>query len=601
MNQIKDLLIQLRKHPNRPDLHNTLGGLYQQKGDKGEASKHFLAAARLFSASDGPTRNLNKAIAILKKMIRDFPSQHDPYYILAEVLEEMENLGEAVEVYSELSNIYRDEGKHLMAVSVFDKVISVVPEDQDKWIQFATLNKEAGMPFHAAQAFVQAAFLGLKYKKGVPPADLVIQALKLDFENTEAHELFRNLSGMGDTGNVHEREILELAEEVDRNGQYEQALVLLDLLKGTSLRDEAAEAAQKVHRHSGIDEAGQSGEEQLKQKGTGKFAGTKVLVVDDEREILLLLEQILTSEGLQVFTASDGQEGLDIYLKERPPLVVADAMMPKIHGFELCRRIKEESDNTAKVMILTAVYKKYKYKGKVQEEYNVDEYLDKPFQITEFLEVFNRMAEEAREAPKYLPTTVPELEAEQVRKMGVLLITGPDADITEKVATFCQRNDIECQVAKDSKQLVTSVENALPDIILVTDAFPGLESSAAVHLLRGFLDLSSTTIVLITKEKSKLESITDDFDHRVFAPIDKNVLDNIVQIHKSSPRAALRKRKQGLSFDEKRIDAIVRTKVARILKSHSQLEEYYSSRIRELEKEMEIVTKQLEKRDKSGN
>ena len=220
LDQIKEFLKQLKKHPNRPDLHNSLGGLYQQKGDDGEASKHFLAAARLFSIPDSPQRNLNKAIAILKKMERDFPSHHDSYYLLAEILEEMENKDEAIEVYSQLSNIYRNEGKHLMAVSVFDKVISFEPEDQEKWIQFGTLNSDAGMPFHAAKAFVQAASLGLKMKKGEPPGGLVVQALKLDSENAEAHELFRTLAGMGETGSTQEAEILELAEEIDRNGQY---------------------------------------------------------------------------------------------------------------------------------------------------------------------------------------------------------------------------------------------------------------------------------------------------------------------------------------------------------------------------------------------
>jgi len=594
LDQIKDFLKQLKKHPNRPDLHNSLGGLYQQKGDDGEASKHFLAAARLFSIPDSPQRNLNKAIAILKKMERDFPSHHDSYYLLAEILEEMENKDEAIEVYSQLSNIYRNEGKHLMAVSVFDKVISFEPEDQEKWIKFATLNSDAGMPFHAAQAFVQAASLGLKMKKGEPPVGLVVQALKLDSENAEAHELFRTLAGMGETGSTQEAEILELAEEVDRNGQYEQALILLDLLKGTSLKEKAQDAAERILTHSGLEETGDTDGELVRQSGTGKFAGTKVLVVDDEREIVLLLEQILTGEGFQVITAMDGQEGLAVYMRERPPLVVTDAMMPKLHGFELCRRIKEESDNTAKVMILTAVYKKYKYKGKVQEEYNVDEYLDKPFQITEFLQVFNRMAENATEAPKYLPTSVPEIEDVQPQQLSMLLVSESDADLAEKVTTFSERNEIRLQIAKDPTQLVESLGRELPDIILIADALPGLESSVAAHLLKGLLDFRSTTMVLVTKEKSKLEGIIEDFDHRVFAPIEKSVLDNIIQIHRSSPKVAMKSSRKGQSHDEKRIDAVVRSKVARILKSHSQLEEYFSTRVRELEEEVTHLKEQLE-------
>jgi DNA-binding response OmpR family regulator len=406
---------------------------------------------------------------------------------------------------------------------------------------------------------------------------------------------------MGETGTTQEAEILELAEEVDRNGQYEQALILLDLLKGTSLKEKAQEAAERVMMHSGFEETGDTDGQLVRQSGTGKFAGTKVLVVDDEREIVLLLEQILTGEGFHVFTAMDGQEGLAVYIRERPPLVVTDAMMPKLHGFELCRRIKEESDNTAKVMILTAVYKKYKYKGKVQEEYNVDEYLDKPFQITEFLQLFNRMAENAREAPKYLPTTVPEIEDAQPQQLSMLLVSESDADLAEKVTTFCQRHEIRLQMAKDPTQLVESLGRALPDIILITDALPGLESSAAARLLKGLLDLRSTTMVLITKDKSKLEGVMEDFNHRVFSPIDKNVLDNIVQIHRSSPIVAMGRRKQSLSHNEKRVDAVVRSKVGRILKSHSQLEEYYSTKVRELEEEAGHLREQLEKRDKGGD
>jgi DNA-binding response OmpR family regulator len=427
--------------------------------------------------------------------------------------------------------------------------------------------------------------LGLKMKKGEHPAGLVVEALKLDSENSEAHELFRNLAGLGETGPTQEQEVFELALEVDRNGNYDQAMILLDLLMGTNLKDKAEDAILKIRRHSGIEETG-PGEGRSRGTIDGRFAGTKVLVVDDEREILLLLEQILTGEGFKVFTAMDGQEGLGVYMRERPPLVVTDAMMPKLHGFELCRRIKEESDNTAKVMILTAVYKKYKYKGKVQEEYNVDEYLDKPFQITEFLETFIRMAEKAREAPKYLPSTVPETEGMEEQQLSLLLLSGTDAELAEKVTTYCQRHEIDVQAVRDPGQLVAFFEQGIPDIVLLTDSFPGLESSVAAVLLKGFLDLSATTVVLVTRDRSKLEGAQDSFDHRVFAPIDKSVLDTIVQIHRSSAKSAGGGGKKSRSYDEKRIDSLVRSKVARILKSHSQLEEYYTTRVRELEEEM---------------
>jgi DNA-binding response OmpR family regulator len=590
MDQIKDLLAQLRRQPTRPDLHNSLGRLYQQQGDVGEASKHFLAAARIFSTPESPSRNLNKAIAILRKMVRDFPSHHDSYYLLAEILDEMNNQDEVIDVYGALSEIYRGEGKYLMAVSVFDKVISADPEDQDVWIRFATLNRDAGMPFHSAQAFVKAAAIGLETRKGELPVGLVLEALRLDPENAEARELFRTLAGRGLTGAQQEQELLELVEEIDRGGQYELALDLLALLKGTSAQDQAVKKSDQIRRHSGFEDPDVDGDI-AKTAAVSRFAGTKVLVVDDEPEIVLLLEQVLNAEGFTVLTAKDGQEGLDIYLQERPPLVVSDAMMPKLHGFELCARIKEESDYTAKVMILTAVYKKYKYKGKVQAEYHVDEYLDKPFQITEFLEVFRRMAEGAVEFRKedfegvdtagYTPAVQPSDE-----QLTFLVVSGLDAELAAKVTSFCERRSFKPMITHDPKSFFDHLKSDNPDILLVRDDLPGIDPFVAAHIIRSCMVMDNITLVLVAKDRSRLEEPQAVFDHRVAAPIDRTVLDNIVKLHRSSRGKQEKIAVETEEPDESRVDSLVRSKIGRILKSHRQLEEYYSTKVRELEEEI---------------
>lgn len=598
MDPIKELLLQLRRQPGRPDLHNSLGRLYQQKGEIGEASKHFLTAARIFSAPDSPSRNLNKAIAILRKMVRDFPSHHDSYYLLAEILEELKNPDEAIEVYGALSEIYRKEGKYLMAVSVFDKVISSDPDDQDVWIRFATLNRDAGMPFHAAQAFVKAAGIGLETRKGELPAGLVLDALALDPENAEARELFKTLAGRGLTGAQQEQGLLELAGEIDRAGQYELSLDLLSLLRGTSVQDEAEQKAVQIRLHSGL-EGPEEDEDVAGTVTKSRFDGLKVLVVDDEPEIVLLLEQILDAEGFTVFTAKDGQEGLDIYLRERPPLVVSDAMLPKLHGFELCARIKEESDHTAKVMILTAVYKKYKYKGKVQAEYHVDEYLDKPFQITEFLEVFLRMAEEAEqfrkedhisdelqteERPEEIPAAQPPDD-----QLTFLVGSGLDAELAAKVTVFCEKHSYRPVITHDPSSFFNHLKSDNPDIILIRDDLKGIDPFVAAHIIRSFMVMDHITLVLVAKDRSRLEEQRAEFDYRVAAPIDKSIIQNIVKLHASARAKPQKMEVETKEPDESRVDSLVRSKVARILKSHNQLEEYYSTKVRELDEEIEAL------------
>lgn len=599
MEKIKKLLDQIRKKPGRGDLHNALGNLYQQKGDTSEAVKHFLSAARLFSMPNSPSRNLNKALAILRKMVRDFPDHYDSYYLLADTLREVDQREEACQVYRSLSELYSEDGKHLMAVSVFDKALSFFPEDVESLIRFGELNRDAGMPFHAAQAFVKAATLGLQEGKGGVLADLVIRALTLDPENAGALELLRTSIKQGEIEGKHERDILDLASEVDRNGQYDQALALLALLEDTGLGAEARTMAQKIQAHSGFPRE----DEEPQARGGGKppsgdFRGIKVLVVEDEREILLLLEQILGEEGFQVFTATDGQRGLEIFLEERPQLVVSDAMLPKLHGFELCRRIKEESPYATKVMILTAVYKKYKYKGKVQEEFNVDEYLDKPFQITEFTDAISRMAAGVKKGGRFSPRKEKELPE---RELSLLLAVRNDADLLAKVTAFCEKKGIRLVKVKEPRELVDALRHDSPDIFLFSDPFEGIDTGIIGILLRDLLGNHWTTLVMVTRDRSRMEGSPGHFDHRVFSPVDPSVLENVLGLHLSSHPRGMERGKEVVSFEERRLESILRAKVERIIKSHSQLEEHYSAKVKELETQNARLREALSRETSGGD
>lgn len=77
----------------------------------------------------------------------------------------------------------------------------------------------------------------------------------------------------------------------------------------------------------------------------------KLLLVDDEQDILDILNIYLSDMGFTVFSADDGLKGLDIFLKERPPVVVTDIRMPGIDGIDLLRRIKQEAPDTEVIMI----------------------------------------------------------------------------------------------------------------------------------------------------------------------------------------------------------------------------------------------------------
>jgi DNA-binding response OmpR family regulator len=81
----------------------------------------------------------------------------------------------------------------------------------------------------------------------------------------------------------------------------------------------------------------------------------KILIVDDEPNILLSLEYLMKREGYEVFLARDGQEALDVMRRERPRLVLLDVMMPKKSGFEVCQELRaDDALRDTLVLMLTA-------------------------------------------------------------------------------------------------------------------------------------------------------------------------------------------------------------------------------------------------------
>jgi DNA-binding response OmpR family regulator len=107
----------------------------------------------------------------------------------------------------------------------------------------------------------------------------------------------------------------------------------------------------------------------------------KVLIVDDEAHIRMLLEQTLEEledDGVNFFSAQNGEEALDIIQSETPELVFLDVMMPKMNGMEVCRRVKKELmlDNVFIVLLTAKGQELDRQKG---QEVGADLYMTKPF------------------------------------------------------------------------------------------------------------------------------------------------------------------------------------------------------------------------------
>jgi len=107
----------------------------------------------------------------------------------------------------------------------------------------------------------------------------------------------------------------------------------------------------------------------------------KILVVEDEENILEAIKYALTKEGYEVYTAVDGEEALQLSQSVNPDLVVLDVMLPKLDGFEVCRIIRKDFD--IPIFILSA--KSEEIDRVVGLEIGADDYITKPFSMRELV------------------------------------------------------------------------------------------------------------------------------------------------------------------------------------------------------------------------
>jgi DNA-binding response OmpR family regulator len=139
--------------------------------------------------------------------------------------------------------------------------------------------------------------------------------------------------------------------------------------------------------------------------GTDALA-SKILVVDDERNLVELVRGYLQAEGYQVVVAYDGLRALELARSEQPDLIVLDVMLPGLDGIEVCRRIRQFSE--AYVLMLTA--RSEEIDKVVGLSVGADDYLTKPFSPRELVarvKAMLRRLQSSRLAPVLYPSYAP--------------------------------------------------------------------------------------------------------------------------------------------------------------------------------------------------
>lgn len=120
-------------------------------------------------------------------------------------------------------------------------------------------------------------------------------------------------------------------------------------------------------------------------------AAAKVLVVDDEDDIRRLLRRVLEERGYEVIESGKGLEALQLVRDRTPNLIVLDAMLPEVHGFDICRRIKgSQRYGDIPIVMISALYRGWRFAEDLKASYGVEAFLEKPFKIGDVLDAVER-------------------------------------------------------------------------------------------------------------------------------------------------------------------------------------------------------------------
>jgi DNA-binding response OmpR family regulator len=221
----------------------------------------------------------------------------------------------------------------------------------------------------------------------------------------------------------------------------------------------------------------------------------RVLAVDDEPEILEMVQRALGSRGMEVHTAGRGRLALERLRSAVPDIILLDAMLPEIHGFELCQQIKgSEHYRHIPVIIISAIYTGWNFIQDVKRIYGADDYITKPFKLMEVVKRVEDLLAKTRGAPRDATRTEAAKHAAQAAKGALEKLAAGDvaaamqlAEKAVKADPFDARSHF---VLGNTLQRAGRIYEAISEyervVELAPNQFNALKNLAALYERQGF-------------------------------------------------------------------------------------------------------------------
>jgi len=184
----------------------------------------------------------------------------------------------------------------------------------------------------------------------------------------------------------------------------------------------------------------------------------KILVIDYEPRGLAQLRDPLHAAGYLVSVAHDGMSGMKLFEEIKPDLTLIEAMLPKKHGFEVCKELKATPHGKkSPVVIVTSVYRGRKYRTQAVHNFHCDEFMEKPIASDVLLATVERLLKDRGQSPD-TPQPAPEAKAAPAKPVQAAPAPAP-APAVEQSAD----DDAELEISERLDELLGGGPSSVPE------------------------------------------------------------------------------------------------------------------------------------------
>jgi len=212
----------------------------------------------------------------------------------------------------------------------------------------------------------------------------------------------------------------------------------------------------------------------------------KILVVDDERDLVNFISARLKANGYDVIASHDGMGALQKANEEKPDLILLDVMMPAGDGFSVCQKLKSQ-DETMNIPVVFLTAKTLDRDERLGLGMGAEYYLKKPFEAKELLDVISKILENPQDIK----------EEVEHKKIWRLLLVTDNVDVLQMLDPKLEEENFQYQTAENGEDVVIKLDVFAPQLIVFDIYIKSCDGLELLKELAGMDEFKKLPLVLL--------------------------------------------------------------------------------------------------------